>query len=461
MTEPYVENTQTEATPWEKSSTRLIIGIALSGITLNFWNLDTILPAIGLVLSLLGFRAMSQGNGWYQKGYYANLARVVIFLLQAILHTTILSSLTELTLLLRGAAALQTVFLFLEYYCLWKAFRDAQLKNEETAQISGSGSVVGLMIWTVLVGMLASADYEGMIVAPAMLVLYILLLRKMYRFTTALEQAGYAIEPYEASLSDRTLVLMLAGILIAGSVCGYAFGSRYPMKWQAKDSPSGTEKTIANLKNLGFPEEVLQDLTAQDLSACVEATQVITEQDTFDTDNHLRFTGVAVKLGDESEEWVVFHHFTWTENPGFPGTESLTLWPAWREVPEGWSEGRKVTGRLLCEQNGATYTAPYYALTEETNTTDTMFWGQQTRTDIIAAFSYPSKAENARGYLTYTTTQQEPDTILSSHLTYTHQHTRLQYPAKTAAEAATQSAWINNRAFTITQTGFQFYPEAE
>ena len=105
MTEPYVENTQTEATPWEKSSTRLIIGIALSGITLNFWNLDTILPAIGLVLSLLGFRAMSQGNGWYQKGYYANLARVVIFLLQAILHTTILSSLTEQTLLLRAASA--------------------------------------------------------------------------------------------------------------------------------------------------------------------------------------------------------------------------------------------------------------------------------------------------------------------------------------------------------------------
>lgn len=115
-------------------------------------------------------------------------------------------------------------------------------------------------------------------------------------------------------------------------------------------------------------------------------------------------------------------------------------------------------GRLLCEQNGETYTAPYRTLTEETTTTDTMFWGQQTQTSVQAAFSYPPQAEQARGYLLYPTTQTDPDTILSSRLTYTHQHTRFQYPAQTATEAAVQAAWTNTHAFTLIQTGFQFYP---
>ncbi len=449
-----------DVTPWKKAMIRIFIGVALSGMTLHVGALDVFFPGIGLALSLLGFRAMQQECSWYKKAFLANVVRLAYFMLYVILRTTIWYSKEALTMPLRAASALNMILLFVEYYCLWKGLQDTQLKQKAEA-IPGSGTIVGLMLWTILMGFLGSAGYEGLILPLAMLIAYILLLRNWYRFIVKMDEAGCTVETHTRAVSDQRLILLLAGILLVGCVCGYTFGSRYPMKWTEIDRPAGAEKTKENLKNLGFPEEVLQDLTAQDLSACVEATQVITEQDTYDTDNHLRFTGVAVKLGDALDTWVIFHHFTWTETPGFPGTESLTLWPTWREAPEGWSEGRKVTGRLLCEQNGVTCTAPYYTLTEEMNTTDTMFWGQQTRTDVIAAFSYPSKAENARGYLTYTTTQQEPDTILSSRLTYTHQHTRLQYPARTATEASVQDNWADNRAFTTTQTGFQFYPEIE
>ena len=44
-----------EVTPWKRAWNRVLVGMALSTVTLNFWLLDTILPAVGVVLMLLGF----------------------------------------------------------------------------------------------------------------------------------------------------------------------------------------------------------------------------------------------------------------------------------------------------------------------------------------------------------------------------------------------------------------------
>lgn len=331
-----------------------------------------------------------------------------------------------------------------------------QLKQDAEA-IPGSGTIVGLMLWTILMGFLGSAGYEGLLLPLVMLIAYIFLLRNWYRFIVKMDEAGCTIEPHTSAVSDQCLILLLAGILLVGCVCGYTFGSRYPMKWAEIDRPAGTEKTKENLKSLGFPEEVLADLTARDLSACVEATQVITEQETFDTDNHLCFTDVAVKLG-ESGPWVIIHHFTWTENQGFPGTESLTLWPTYLEIPEGWRAEGKVRGRLLCEQNGETYTAPYRTLTEETTTTDTMFWGQQTQTKRPGRLLLPTpgRASPRLPALSNHPNRPRHHPQQPPHL---HPPTHpLPIPRATATEAAVQAAWTNTHAFTLIQTGFQFYP---
>ena len=36
-----------EVTPWKRAWNRVLVGMALSTVTLNFWLLDTILPAVG------------------------------------------------------------------------------------------------------------------------------------------------------------------------------------------------------------------------------------------------------------------------------------------------------------------------------------------------------------------------------------------------------------------------------
>ena len=44
--------------PWRGPVKRVCWGVALNTITLNFWYLNCILPAVGVVLLWLGFRAM-------------------------------------------------------------------------------------------------------------------------------------------------------------------------------------------------------------------------------------------------------------------------------------------------------------------------------------------------------------------------------------------------------------------
>ena len=44
-------------------------GLAVTGVTLNFWNLDVLLPLIGTLCLLIGFRAMRRVNGFLRAGY--------------------------------------------------------------------------------------------------------------------------------------------------------------------------------------------------------------------------------------------------------------------------------------------------------------------------------------------------------------------------------------------------------
>ena len=59
-----------EITPWKKAMNRVLIGMALSASTLNFLCLDYILPAIGMVLSILGFRTLRREKVFFSPLYH-------------------------------------------------------------------------------------------------------------------------------------------------------------------------------------------------------------------------------------------------------------------------------------------------------------------------------------------------------------------------------------------------------
>lgn len=89
------------------------------------------------------------------------------------------------------------------------------------------------------------------------------------------------------------------------ALCGYTFFTRLPMDWQP-DAPVSQEAEAIRreLRDLNFPEEVLRDLSEEDLLACRGAIRVIVQQKLEDLDGDalgggplLQHAGYAAVLG--------------------------------------------------------------------------------------------------------------------------------------------------------------------
>lgn len=475
------EDIVAEVTPWKKSMNRILVGIALSSITLNFWCLDYILPAIGIVLTLLGFRTLRRDNKWFGFCLIITVIRMSYFVPTLILNTTVIQSQIADSPVKSALTVANSVLLLVEYFCFWLGLRTVQKKANLTPRADGA---LALMIWYMLVCILAFAQYDGFIVPCAMIIGYIFIIRSICKLSKELDEAGYSIRTVSVKITDRCIVLTLTSILVIGCALGCIFGSSYPMEWSAVDVSE--HKEVANIKTelikLGFPEYVINDISSEDIAACDGALQVVVdvtdekvndgiiisdyengnkEQNKAEDENTLRITGVGVKLPGERERWIIFHHFLWINASDFVGTESIQLWPAYKNVSQGWNSGGEVTGRVLYDENGKSFSSPYYSLGNQTFSSDSIFFGQQTSTDVFAAFSMPAKGNNYRGYLAYPVEENQDGYIIDSWVNYTHQKSLLQYPAMTAMEKRMTNSLNDAGAFITIQDALQFFPSDE
>ena len=469
-----------DVTPWRRAMERVLFGLALCMVTLNLWCLNYLLPAIGTVLLLLGFRALRRENPWLGGCFVCAVLRAACVFPSLILNTTILPGDAYKS----AAAAVSAALMLALLLCFWQGLRAVRRKAGLPAQGGGAGA---LLVWYVLICVLAAVHYTGLLVPIAMLVGYVCILRSLFRLSGALDEAGYAIAPQPVRVTDRCIALVLAAALGIGCTLGYLFGSSYRMDWQPADTSKQTQTAAIrqHLLDLGFPEAVLNDLTPEDIAACDGALRVVavTEDHPFNdgrTVSHkesdgeggvvsvldtvydvreLRLTSVGVQLPGAQETWRIFHHFLWTTDPGFYGTEVLQIWPADQSTPDGWRFAGDVTGRVLYDRDGQTFTASYHTLGRQTYTADSVFFGQRTNSDLFAAFSMPRHAEHARGYVAYTAAGAQSGCLLSSWCNYTHQQSWLQYPAVTAMEKRMTSAFGNAGAFRTVQHALQFFPE--
>lgn len=472
-----------EVTPWRRAMNRILFGMALCAVTLNFLCLNYILPAIGTVLLLLGFRALRQENRWLGGCFAVTVIRAAYFFATLILNTTILQSAVFTPAVTTALTAANAVLLLALYVCFWRGLLAVQKKAGLPAQ---AGGALALIVWYALVCILAAVQYGGWVVPIAMLIGYGFILRSLCRLSGVLDEAGYAIAPGPVRVTDRCLVLVIAAVLGIGCTLGYLFGGSYRMDWQPVDASTQaqTETIRQQLLDLGFPEDVLNDLTPEDIAACDGALRVVavTEdhpfndgrnvlweaynekneryyvQDTVYDVKELRLTSVGVQLPGAQETWRVYHHFLWTTDPDFYGTEVLQIRPADENMQDGWRFAGDVTGRVLYDRDGQTFTASYHTLGRQTYTADSVFFGQRTNSDLFAAFSLPRHGEHARGYVAYTAAAVQSGCLLNSWINYTHQQSWLQYPAVTAQTHRMTCTQSNGGAFRTVQDALQFYP---
>ena len=465
-----------QVTPWRKAMRQVLIGSAFASITLHAYCLDYILPAVGMILSILGFRTLRKENKWFRTCFLLTAVQAVYLFAHLILNTTILQEANNTSLewwvLIMGKAALE----FSTLYCLWRGLRAVQKKAGLPPR---AGSAVALLAWNVVVYVIGVLCPDVMILSGVMIVAYILIIRSLYKLSKELDHAGYSIETAPVKVTDRAAAIGLTAVLLIGCVCGYAFGGSYRMDWTPLPEAEHQRSTgiETHLLDLGFPKDVLDDLQSEEVLACKDALQVISQTydakagygviDTLSKDSpdpnasstaaSLRITTVAVQLPGERAEWRMIHHFQWLDKPRFYGTEAIRVRTSYNM--ENWDYIGPASGRLLYTKNGTSYTALYHFLGDQSYTSSDMVFGETTSTDLFAAFSLPNDGENQRGYIAYTVRSKPIASILNTLIDYNHQKSLLQYPAVTAMENCQTDVWSRAYAFELINDQFLLHPD--
>ncbi len=462
--------------PWRQAMARILWGLGLSSITVHFFYLNFILPSVGLLLLLLGFRTLRRENRWLRLCWQISIVRVGCQMALLILYATIWydSLLTPWLFYVQIFLAALQLLLFLAF---WLGLREV---GKKAGGAGGTGSAAALLIWNLLILALGLVQFDLIWGMLGMLILYVCILVSLWKLSGALDEVGYVVESAPVKRSDRALSALLAAVTAAGILCvGLLFHS-YPMDWQevTPTHSAAVEEVKGQLLDLGFPREVLRDLTDEDILALRGARRILTgtrdhpvnegrEVKTVGPDgpcinvvydvNELRITGVAVELPGDRETWQLIHHFRWVVDPGFYGTESIQLWSAERNE-QGWQQGGPLTGRLLYDRDGRTYEAPYYFLGNKTYTQNSMFFGPSELSDLFAAFSMPRRGADHRGYLSYPILEVQDGWIIDSGFNYTHQLSPFQYPVETAMGNRMRGSWNLTEPFQVVRTAIQFYP---
>ncbi|MBR2894364.1 MAG: hypothetical protein IKC03_01725, partial [Oscillospiraceae bacterium] len=184
MSELPPEDVVTEVTPWKRAMNRILIGLALCTVTLNFWCLDYILPSIGMVLALLGFRTLQQENRWLRNCFIITAIRSSYFFPFLILNTMPIQSVVYKSSVMPILTVINLGLQFAQFFSLWQGLRAVQKK---AGLPPGASSALALLMWFAIICLLALVQYTGFLIAGILIVGYFFILRNLWKLSKELD----------------------------------------------------------------------------------------------------------------------------------------------------------------------------------------------------------------------------------------------------------------------------------
>ncbi len=448
-----VENVVKSVTPWTEAIKKAFVGMILRNVRLEFLLLDEILPSIGLILVVMGMSSLKKENKWFNACYVLSLIETVFHLVSlgvksTIYNNTITNSAPWVFVMLLGVAVS-----FASLFCLWKAICQVQVKAGLQPHCK---SLIVLMCWSAVIVVLSFYKTVSWLTGVVLLVSYIAIIICLIKTTKEIGMAGYVITPAPINRMNTVLPVLLSCFMIATPMITYTLYGQYDMNWiEVTETSSSNEVTDTKNKliGLGFPQDVLNDLSDDDILTCKDAVYVSTEAreisygGIFDSnDAKLILSNVAIKLSDGN--WEIFHHFRWNGNRNFYGTELMSLWPAYYK--DYSARNSKFRGALFCDINEKSYEADYVTLTEETYVSNSIFFGKQEETKIFGEFSLPRNGKNCRGYIAYGIDVYNTGRNFNIVTEYSFPNYP-SFPVLTAMEYEKSGAWESNPPFNLWQ----------
>lgn len=208
-----------EITPWRRAMKRALLGIALNLVTLNFWCLNYLLPAIGTLLLLLGFRALRRENRGFALCWHLALLQAAVRYACLILNAAVWQAEVYQLPWMRPLPYVLSFVSFVQALGLRAGFRAARQKAGLAPAAPGT---TALAVWYLIMCALALVNYTGFL-GWVLILAYFIILRTLWKLPRQLEEAGYAIRLAPVRFSDFALGAGITGALAAGIAGCYLF----------------------------------------------------------------------------------------------------------------------------------------------------------------------------------------------------------------------------------------------
>ncbi len=447
-----------DVSPWRDAMSCIVWGIALKTLTLQLLYLDDILPTLGCILLVLGFRTLRQENGALRWAYGLSIAAAVMRSAAMVLAALPVD-------VGRTFGCADSALMLGMLIALWRGMTGvSRAAGAEKPSAPAAGALAAF--YAVLI-LLAFIGLEGWLLVLPVLAVYLVILRNLVKLFRSLENTGYAIHAAPVHLPAAAVLWGYLGLTLAAVVLAMLLGQRYPMDWQVRDDAPQDAAIRAELLELGFPQDVLDDLTAEEVARMSGARAVFVNEDklynqtkyreivmehylgedplrvlrydrtittkhddgtrsytyvyrAFDTLEQT-MTSVAVELvgADGEKHYIVIHHLYYDTQPSSRYTEGMTVWPVWK-MESSWRPGTLCSGRVLCTRRGTAQTAALHGLAYDDRQV-TGFFGTDRRASFDAQWTRPSGAGDVRMYMLYDAFCGDDAWVLTSYGNYTRQ----------------------------------------
>lgn len=374
--------------PWRRPIRLIIWGILLTTVTLNFLNLDILLPGVGLMLMLLGFRPLRRENGGFRLCWVISILRLLLTLTVDCVSATPFDYGGFAILFYIPGAVLQLIQLFALRAGLAGAFDRAGAER----RLSSVNWLIAMQILVAILGLMNVGDMG--ILGLALLILYLGIVVTLFKLPKALGDTGYALRNAPVRLGDLPAAIVGLSTFALLVVGAYFVGIAMCVPASEPYAPSETALPLpAGLAELLTPEETALFEDAIDIQYKPRAPETLPDG------TKMEFCTAVAEL--PGQKLIILHFFRYLEGgPKYGDGFDCWLSSQLSRVIRPDTGSPQPTGAIVFERDGQTRRAPIRDLRGGYTVTHGILLDDAG--DRISGNVYaPRDAENVRGYVLY------------------------------------------------------------
>ncbi|MEG0308490.1 MAG: hypothetical protein RR636_11130 [Clostridium sp.] len=393
---------------WNKPMGNITWGFIFTVTTLNFYNLDYILPTIGVALLFIGFYDLRKINKELHTAWIFSIISLVMNILSLIYTVTPLHiKFSNSSAMIFISTVFQITFFIVFRTGLNKVFQEANIKPNKDP-------IFWLVIWRIVIVICALTQLGSVwFIFIPLIYFYFYNFTSLYRLSEQLEQINFMCSEGDIRVrSKKCFAGYLAVCVLIFTLCS-GISNHIKLK-PVGFIPTSDAEVGKKLIDMGFPEEILKDITEDEISLIKDAIKVEAysellmfdpKQEMIKTNNgvhtivtnkekpgriNLRATSIYVLLKDNRMYGIKY--FYWQDGSAY-WNDGFTI--------SGSAPVEVIAGNLLYEKDGINYSADIPRLKCDIVSETGWLESGCRREKITGAVNYPFGSKDQRGYVFY------------------------------------------------------------